>query len=338
MEKKVIYDSPQLDDFVSKYSKGQKDVNLAFGLRPSGVVHLGNLFTLALASELTNKIGPHISNLVLTICDLDLPSNKDWDLTSKKFAVHYRDLPCEGYNSFSDRAKVHLEDFMEKLNKEMTVPFSINHLSSMQKDISFRKGLKNLLEDKHSKEIIGAIHDGERIEVYPLCPKCGTSYTNTLRGKINKYEDGFIHTTCTNPDCEVKDYKLNILDPSFDISVHPLMGALRDFAYPRVDAHIYGGDYSYPHGETKEPKVKKIRSLMDLAFPREPLDFFVGPTIFARGREKMSKSLNNGLDYNHLKKFFGDDYVKRIMDFTRKIIEKEYSVVDFAGVQENLLG
>lgn len=337
MERKVIYDSPQLKEFINKYSVGCKDVNLAFGLRPSGIVHLGNLFTLSLASDVINKIGPHISNLVLTICDLDLPSNRDWNLTSKKFAIHYKNLPCEGYDSFADRAKVHLEDFMEKLNKEITVPFSINYLSKMQKDISFRKGLKNILEDNHSKEIIGSAPSGERIEVYPLCKKCGSSYTNALRGKINKYDNGIIYTTCSNPDCEVKDYELDIMDSSFDISVHPLMGALRDFSYPRVEAHIYGGDYSYPHGETKEPKVKKIKSLMDIAFPREPLDFFVGPTIFAKGREKMSKSLNNGLDYNHLKKFFGEDYVKRILDFTRKIIDKEYSVVDFAVVQENLL-
>ena len=52
----------------------------------------------------------------------------------------------------------------------------------------------------------------------------------------------------------------------------------------------------------------------------------------------MSKSLYNGVDYNNLKRLFGEDYVKNVLDFTRFAIEREYSVIDFAVVQENLLG
>jgi hypothetical protein len=226
---------------------------------------------------------------------------------------------------------------MEKMNKEIKVPFSLNYLSEMQKDISFRTGLKKILENEQSRKIIDSSNNLNRVDVYPLCKKCGTSYTNSISGNVNTYNNGVISTFCTNPDCNVKEYEVNILDPTFSISVHPLLGALRDFSFPRVDAHIYGGDYSYPHGEDKHPKFQKIKKLIDIAFPRNSLDLFIGPTIFAKGREKMSKSLNNGLDYNHLKKLFKEDYVKRILDFTREIIDKEYSVVDYAVIQENLL-
>ncbi len=338
MEKKAIYDVPQLNEFIGKYIQGNKEVNFSFGLRPSGIVHLGNLFTLALASEIVNKTGPHISNLVISILDLERPNNQDWDSTSKKYVKHYRDLPCEGYSSFAERARVQLEDFMEKLNGEINVPYSIHNLSELQRDSRYRKGIKNILENEDSKKIFDNPKNSEKIDVYPLCKNCGTSYTNTIRGKINKYEDGRIYTFCLNPLCETDDYELNVLDPSFDISVHPLMGVLRDLSCPMADAHIYGGDYFYPHGETKESKIEKIIKIMDMADPKKELDFIVGPTIFAKGREKMSKSLYNGVDYNNLKKLFGEDYVKRILEFTREIVEKEYSVVDFAVTQENLLG
>jgi hypothetical protein len=338
MTNKEIYDISHLKEFISKHIQGNKEVNLAFGLRPSGILHLGNLFTLALASEIVNKTGPHISNLTLAILDLERPDNRDWDSTSNKYVKHYRDLPCEGYFSFAERTKIQLEDFMERLNKEMTVPFSLKTLSELQRDSRYRKGLKNILENEESTKLITDASNGKKIEVYPLCKSCGTSYTNTIRGKTNKYKNGVISTTCLNPSCDVEDYEVNVLDSSFDISVHPLMGALRDLSCPVADAHVYGGDYFYPHGETREPRIEKIRKIMNMADSKKNLDFIVGPTIFAKGREKMSKSLHNGVDYNRLKRLFGEDYVKRILEFTRNVIEKEYSVVDFAVVQENLLG
>lgn len=338
MVNKEIYGISQMKEFMNKYIQGNKEVNFAFGLRPSGIVHLGNLFTLALASEMVNKTGPHISKLILSILDLERPDNRDWDSTSKKYVKHYRDLPCEGYCSYAERAKVQLSDFMEKLNKEMNVPFSLEKISTLQKDSRYRKGLKNILEEKESNKILENSLNSGKIEVYPLCKQCGTSYTNTIRGKMNKYEKGIISTTCLNPDCDVKDYEVNVLDTSFDLSVHPLMGALRDLSCPVADVHVYGGDYFYPHGGSKESRIEKIKQIMDIADSKKSLDFFVGPTIFAKGRDKMSKSLNNGVDYNNLKKLFGEDYVKRILDFTQDIIEKEYSVVDFAVTQQNLLG
>ena len=242
------------------------------------------------------------------------------------------------YSSFSERAEFQLNDFMEKLSEEMTVPFSIRKLSDLQKDSRYRKGLVKILEDEDARGIINPTSNKDRIEVYPLCKVCNTSYTNTVRGKLNKYDNGVIHTHCLNPSCSVDDYEVNVLDPSFDISVHPLMGALRDLSCPVADAHVYGGDYFYPAGETKEPKIEKIKKLMDIADPKKHLDFFVGPTIFSKGRDKMSKSLYNGVDYNNLKRLFGEDYVKNVLDFTRFAIEREYSVIDFAVVQENLLG
>ena len=92
MEKKKIYDINNLKEFIGKYFPGNKEVNIAYGLRPSGIVHLGNLFTLALASEIVNRTGPHISKLTLSILDLDLPANQDWDFTSKKYVKHYYSL------------------------------------------------------------------------------------------------------------------------------------------------------------------------------------------------------------------------------------------------------
>jgi len=338
MGKKMIYDLANFIEFTSKYFQGDKTANIAFGLRPSGIVHLGNLLTLALAADVVNRTGPHLAKLNLAILDLDLPATRDWNFISEKYVKHYKDLPCEGYSSFSERTRDHIEDFMDKLNQEMRVPFELTFLSDLQKDPKYRKGLKNILESEEARKIISPTSKNGRIEAYPLCRKCGTSYTNTIKGKINEFDNDIISTHCTNPECDVKDYEVNIFDPSVDIAVGTLMGALRDFADPMADAHVYGGDYFCPHGESKEPKVEKIKQIMDIANPKRTLDFLVGPLIFAKGRLKMSKSLHNGVDYNNLKNLFGDDYVKRILDFTWGIVEEGYSMVDFAVVQKDLLG
>lgn len=336
MGNKEIYDVGNFKDFIRKYVEGEKEVNIAYGLRPSGIVHLGNLFTLVLASAITNKIGPHISNLNLSILDLDLPANRDWDFTSKKYVKHYRDLPCEYYGNFTKRTQVQVEEFMEKLNKEIKVPFKMHFLSDLQRDSRYRKGLKRILESEEAKKIINPSSKSERIEVYPLCRECGTSYTNTVRGKINTYEEGYIHSHCVNPDCSVDEYSMNIMDTNYDVGVSTLMGALRDLSCPVADAHVYGGDYSFPHGETKESKVSKIRKMMEIADPKKSLDFLVGPTIYS-GREKMSKSLHNGVDFNNLKRLFGEDYVKRIYGFAHDLLEKDYTVIDYGVVKDKLL-
>lgn len=337
MANKKIYEIGNFKDFISQSSGGTQEVNIAYGFRPSGTLHLGNLVTLILASEIVNRIGPHISKMNLSILDLDLPANSDWDLTSQKFVRHYRDLPCEYYGTFFKRGKAQIEDFMEKLDKEVTVPFQLGVLTDLQKDPRYRKGLKKILESEEASKIINPTSKNGRVEAYPLCRECGTSYTNTIRGKINTYENGQIHTHCTNPDCEVDEYSVDVMDNFSDISVSGLMGALRDLSCPVADAHVYGGDYSFPHGEMKESKVSKIKKIMDIADPKKSLDFLVGPTIFAKGREKMSKSLNNGLDYNRLKNLFGDDYVKRIYDFSYEILDKDYFVVDYGLVKDKLL-
>lgn len=336
MGNKRIYDVPQLNDLLWEHSHGSSDVNVAFGLRPSGIVHLGNLFTLALAGEIVNRIGPHISQLVLTVLDTELPFIQDWNFSKEGYVRHYRDLPCEGYDSFAQRANINLLHALESLNDEMRVPYLLRSLSDVQRNINFRRGLKNILDGEGDRKLLQENSNG-RIEVFPLCQNCGTSYTNSMKGKVNRYDKGVIHTFCSNPKCPVKEYDFNVLDTSFDISVHPLMGALRDLVEPSVKIHVYGGDYASSHGESKESKVRKIQRVMDMASPLTNLDFFVGPTIFAKGRHKMSKSSHNGVDCNNLKRLFGDDYMKRVLDFTREIIDAEYSLVDFAIVQERFL-
>ncbi len=336
MAEKRIYDIPHFNELLWKYVRKGNDLNISFGLRPSGTVHLGNLFTLALAGEMANRIGPHVSKLVLTVLDTEAPFVGDWNFIDKKYVRHYKDLPCEGYNSFSQRSSEEMFQAMESLNEEMKVPYQLRFLSDVQRDPSFRKGLKNVLDSEESKDLVYTNGNG-RVEVFPLCRNCGTSYMNSIKGKTNKYHEGIISTICSNPECDVDEYSVNVLDTSGDISVHPIMGALRDLVDPVTEVHVYGGDYASPHGESREPKIAKIKRVMEVAAPTQPLDFFVGPTIFAKGREKMSKSSHNGVTHNQLRKLFGDDYMKKVLDFTRGILDEEYSLVDFAVVQDRLL-
>ncbi len=335
MAHKKIYDVLQFNRLMEDYSGG-KDVNVAFGMRPSGTIHLGNLFTLTLAGHVVNTIGPHVSNLVITLLDTELPFKGDWDFTQTGYVRHYRDLPCEGYGSYAQKSMEGLSEAMEGLQEEIKIPFSVKFLSNVQRESSFRRNLKRILENEKSKEIF-RLNGGKRVEVFPLCRKCGTSYVNSVKGKLNYYEDGIIHTFCSNSECDIEKYEVDVLDPYVDLSVNPLMGVLRDFVEPVIDLHIYGGDYAFLHGESREPRIKKIKNLADIAAPNFNLDFFVGPTIFAKGREKMSKSANNGVDCDHLKRLFGDSYMKYVLEFTRGIVEEGFSLVDYALVHDRLL-
>lgn len=335
--------APNIESLVEKYGSGEKEVNISIGLRPSGMIHLGNMMALALAQGVARKVGPHYTQINVTICDLDLPSQGDWDIQRTGYVKHYRDLPDKNgscHSSMSDHATEQVSLFLQSLNQEVSIRHTFRTLTEVQRHSSFREGLKRILDDPDIMPmIIPNIPKGGAL-VYPLCANCGTSYKSNRKGKYTKYENGIIHTFCNNPECSVEEYDMNVLDTSQDLAVHLFIDPLRDAVMePFADIHVFGGDYNELHGPNKISKIKKILHVMQVAGQglRQP-DIFLGPTVYARDGSKMSKSRSNGLDINHLKKYFGEDYARRIFDFTMNVVERGYKNIDYTHVTESLFG
>ena len=328
-----------LPQLVQEYDN-KPEVNIALGLRPSGVIHLGNMITIALAMGLGREIGPHISKLNVAVCDYDLPDENDWDIKARGFARFYKDLKDETGVSDStySKSRRNIEDFLDKLSRQTSVDFNLRDLSDIQREPSFREGLKRMLDSPESmKLILPNLKDGS-VVVYPICPKCKTTYTATIRGKKVIYKDGRIFTHCSNPDCDVEDYDISVLDSDSEFSVHMFIDPLRDSVVnPYADIHVFGGDYSQEHGENKLPKIDKICDLTKIASGGRYPDYLVGPTIYARDGEKMSKTKANGLTSDVLVKHLGEDYPERVLDFTLGLIKSGFSHVDYPLVEERLL-
>ena len=97
------------NELIKKYAERGKRTNISIGLRPSGVIHLGNMATLGLAGVLGERIGSHLSKVQVTICDLDMPSSIEWSVKENQYMKYFRDIPGK------DSRYTLLDESMEKI-------------------------------------------------------------------------------------------------------------------------------------------------------------------------------------------------------------------------------
>ena len=329
---------------VEDHGQGSSSLNIAFGIRPSGTIHLGNMMTMALAVGLTRELGAHRTSLDVTLCDLDLPDAIDWNIDEAGYVRHYRDIADqEGcHNSMAEHAGADVNYFLQSLAKTAHIDYDIRTLTDVQRSPKFREGLKRVLDNPDAMKLIIPTVSEKAIFVYPLCPQCKASYTNNERGKKNTYDTqtGIIHTHCANKECSIEEFDVEVLDPKFDLSVHMFIDPLRDSVFrPGADIHVFGGDYSLPHGSNGIPKIDKVMRITEMATQsgRTP-DYLVGPIIYARDGMKMSKSMNNGLTVKQLRDYLGEEFPERVLDFTMEKVRRGFLNIDFALINERLLG
>lgn len=320
-------------EVINKYSKGSETANIAVGLRPSGIIHLGNMATLGLAGHIASEIGPHLSQLNLTICDLDIPDKRDWSISDSGYVRYFSDLP-DKYgqdSSLLDHAKRGIETFVKSLGKELGIKYDILLLSDIQKQEGFRSGLKRVLDAHMTKQLNGRISKDFAL-VYPLCPKCHTSNPYP-----SVYKNGKLQTMCTNPACNQGEYSVDVLDNNFDLAVHYFIDPLRDkLIIPSSSVHVFGGDYLSESGGNKT-KLDKILKVMEIAGQGEIPDIVVGPTFYGSDGFKMSKSTENGLTIDRLSEHFGrEEVVPRVLDLVRWIDSQGVRVADLSIAKDKL--
>lgn len=339
-------------ELVSKYSNRGEHTHIAVGIRPSGVIHLGNMCTIGLAGILGESIGPHLSSINLTVCDLDLPDACDWPVKEKGYVRYFDSIPSKRNRGETvlDYSMRSIEDFVHGVERDTQVDVSIRRLSSIQKEPSFREGLKRVLDTPGCMQFLQKRVPEGRVLVYPLCPGCNTSDPT-----FPEYKNGRIYTSCSNPECSKQGpYEVDLLDTERPLAVHFFIDPLRDRTiHPLSDIHVFGGDYNEIHDngsgslspaahvlmgeEGTVTKINKILRITELASGSSP-DYLVGPTLYARDGSKMSKSKNNGLSLERLRDHFGQDYIGRVVNLMKHLTNKRFKNVDYNIIEENLFG
>ena len=341
IKEKRVYGGMGINDFSSlihKYGDRGTPLSIAVGLRPSGVIHLGNMATLGLSGVLAKKVGPHLAKVNVTICDLDLPDVKDWNAKDNHYVKYFKDLPARDGQpgSMLDRASANISELIGGLEGVLQVQFTTQKLSDVQRKEGFRAGLKRVLDQKGLMQyILAKVPEGHAL-VFPLCPECSTSNPHFPR-----YDSGKLITACNNPSCDIKGqtYEMNVMDCSRDLAVHFFIDPLRDKTVPPYsEVHVFGGDYREAHNSEDATKVEKIIKISKIAGQGAVPDMLIGPMFYARDGTKMSKSKHNGLDIEVLKSHFGGDSAKRIVHLIEYIIKDDLKNVDYSIVDKVLFG
>ncbi|MBI2629712.1 hypothetical protein HYW76_01295 [Candidatus Pacearchaeota archaeon] len=326
-------------ELAEKYGNQGEDADVAMGLRPSGIIHLGNIATLSLASLLARKIGPHLSRVNMTICDIDLPSSTDFDVKTKGFVRYFRELPdkSECHPNMLDHARDAVQNFAGGLEKELKIRINIQNLTKVQKEKTFRDGLKRVLDvdDKNFMRYLLPQIPDDCVLVYPICRHCSTS---NCKPSFYSRGEGVLVTSCSNPDCLQfgKERKVEVADLKEDLAVHYFIDPLRDRTVePKSRIHVFGGDYKETHGG-KIPKIEKILKVMEIAGIGDVPDILIGPTFYSRDGTKMSKSVGNGLTVDKLRAHFKEDYVKNILGLMNHLTAKGFKQIDYQIVDDYL--
>ena len=332
----------QTDEVVRQISSQHNEKNVvSVGIRPSGIVHLGNLVTVILATWLTHKLGAHKSELIINICDFDRPDCSYGDTTPRSY--RYMEDKAQCHESLAEHNSVRIIETLDQICSNLGVNHSYQNVSELQKTKGYRDLLKTLIIDymKESKSILRGDSNSNKVCISPICSECHTITRKYARLKT-RGEVKRVVAECNNPGCKVGEYDFNFDDSTQEFHIDPAM----DIAIKNVilDNQVYvgGGDYLESNGETKTTRIQKIISLLDLISGTQSI-FLIAPMVYGESGKKMSKSDNNGLTLDILKNYFPDvmpqvPWVERIIGFAKYLMDKQMTHVDYSVTRDYLLG
>jgi len=319
-------------EVIAKYASRKAPSNVAIGIRPSGVIHFGNMSTMGLAGYIASEIGPHLSQLNLNISDLDMPNKKDWSVDENGYMRYSGSLPDKQgcHDSLLSHARKGIDSFVKGLEGELGFQTNVELLSDIQRKEGFREGLKRVLDARLTRELNSWVSSKKAL-VYPLCSECHTSSSLP-----SGYHEGILRTSCTNPSCDQEAYEVDVLDLDFDLAVHHFIDPLRDrLVEPYSSIHVFGGDYLVESGGSS--KLDKIVKVMEVAGEGDIPEIVVGPTFYGADGYMMSKGRENGLTMDMLSEYFRtEDLAKRVLDVTRWIGAQGIKNVDVSIVKDRL--
>ncbi len=271
--------------------------NVSMGTKPSGTLHMGNLFVLASCMHylrVNSSATVHVD-----IMDLDFNSH------GGALFIPFINLP--GTKEFITQ----LDAAVGILSRELVVGperVKIRYFSDKLKesDSKLRRMFLGLAKDKETADALKyCISDGPgRRHAYPpgchaavpismICPGCGQSNSNFAH--YNPTRARFT-AQCYNPGCAVGEYASDLSSELFN--VYYLSQTVRDLLLPSRTIHIYGGDYDMSHGKSNASRFMRAAAIVEatklnLGLATGMPSFFITPMITNRDGTKISKSACN---------------------------------------------
>jgi lysyl-tRNA synthetase class I len=292
------------------------------GIRPSGEIHLGNIVTMATAAILARELH---GSLDLVICDLDLPSYTEGKIVQP---FKYQEDINGCHENVSEHYSTFINSFSKELARILDLGLNIRYLSDIQAQQGFRETLKTVLDQKEEfRKIIGRTNDRDyKVPVRPVCQECGFISKKLPVYNINT---GYIKTKCKNDDCITHEIKVDVLDTDQVLTVHHIVDPIKDVSTdPKVDIHIFGGDYHIPSNGNKRSKLWQIEDLFKLTGQSVPV-LFSTLTVYGNNGKRMSKSNRNGLSFSTLQQLYEGNLALKVMEFTDGLLSKEYHHAPF---------
>jgi hypothetical protein len=259
--------------------------NVSMGARPSGTLHMGNLFVLASCMHylrINSKATVHMD-----IMDLDFDNQR-------AMFTPFIHIPTT-----KDFIK-QLEAAVEILSQELKVDpnsVKIRYFSDRltESDSRLREMFLRLAKSRDAvKAVKYAISDRPgRYDAPPfsmICDSCGQSNSNFARYHADR--DVFT-ANCGNVTCSTGDYSSDLSSALFNL--HYLVDPIRDLLLAPPTLHMYGGDYGMPHGQSGTTRFLRVAAVMEaarlnLGLETEAPSFFIAPLLTDQHGKKISKS------------------------------------------------
>jgi hypothetical protein len=281
----------------------QKFDSISMGTRPSGTLHLGNLFVLASCMHylrINSKAQVHVD-----IMDLDFDTQRGALFTP------FVNLPAT-----RDFIK-QLEAAVDILSHELKVDpggVKIRYFSDRLKgaDSELRNMLLRLAKGRESVKalkysILDMPHRYDTPPLSMICDGCHQSNSNFVRYHS---KSGLFTAKCDNWTCTTGEYSSDLSTDFFN--VHYLVDPVRDLLLPPPVLHVYGGDYGLSNGQSDTVRFMRVAAVMEaaricLGLETEAPSFFIAPLITDHHGKKISKTESNGTPLigglaDHLKK------------------------------------
>jgi len=318
-------------DFKSIAKRYAKKVSV--GVRPSGEIHLGNLTTLMFSALVADRIN---SDVHLTICDIDAPTN-----TENKETMLYFKYQRMGKTTAAEHGAELVSQFTGELEKRTGIRFHIDYLSNVQDTHGYRIGLSSLLRNADEVQMIfhGAVDTNKKhVPIYPVCPCC----KHAPREEALALGNSTLKTRCKNKACREFEHTrlLELYDERAELGVHYFIDPIRDvMLQPQADVHVFGGDYQKRHGQNKMPGIAKVEAITEIASRqlRRPFipDYFIGPILLGPDGRKLSKSAGTDITYKSLRNRYGDKLNNYLLRFVENIVREGMAAVPYEMINSH---
>lgn len=281
------------------------------GFRPSGELHVGNLFSIASAAVLASETG---SELKITCCDTDWDAHThDLVREGNKFVMEHffqREDPYGCCRNIAEHRFSKAVPYIESICGELGVEYSLRRMSELQKKKGFRDALRELM--LKTPEFDGFW--GGRFRARwksPVSPVCECGFSPAKGASYAEKSDSFVFP-CWNKECSKGFHETGIYEESC-LGVYYLVDPVRDTSSENTSIHVFGGDYRKASKGQKTSKIEKVEKVTELANGETP-DYFIAPLIVEKSGKPLSKSKNTGIFLDELPKpsVFSENFVGQV--------------------------